>query len=311
MLLQNAIDRLNAIKLKDPQMDAAKELLNTAAVHLQEASDTLFQYRNTLEENPDTLATIEQRITAIYDLARKHHVKPENLAEKQKSIEEKLQQLENVDQHLETLQATQVKLLAQYKKIAENLSKGRQKVAKKLDSTITKSMQDLGIAGGLFRVQFEMREESMHPLGNEKIQFEVITNPGQPFQSLSKVVSGGELSRISLALQVMTSEKVNTPTLIFDEVDTGIGGKTAEIVGKLLQRLGQHAQVLCITHLPQVAAQGHHHYKVTKTNDGNSTTTQVHMLSEKDRVNELARMLGGSKITKQTLAHAKELVIEN
>ena len=307
-LLRQAVDRLNEIKFGDAQINVAKELLNTAAIHLQEAGDELHQYRNHLDLGPDRLATIEQRLTAIHDLARKHHVNPENLMETQKSIEQKLQQLDNVDLHVETLQKTQGNLLKQYKKTAEKISESRQKAAKKLNKTITKSIQDLGIEGGLFRVQFKTREEPIHPLGNESLQFEVSTNPGQPFQSLSKVVSGGELSRISLALQVMTSQKENTPTLIFDEVDTGIGGKTAETVGKLLQQLGNHAQVLCITHLPQVAAQGHHHYKVKKTSDGNTTMTQIKILNEKDRINELARMLSGSKITEQTLAHASELL---
>jgi len=283
-------------------------LLNTAAIHLQEAGDELQQYRNSLDLSPETLATIEQRLTDIHALARKHHVNPENLAEIQKSIEQKLQQLDNVDLHIETLEQAQKMTLSQYKKIAEKLTESRKKVAKKLDKAITKSIQDLGIEGGLFRVHFKTCEGPINPHGDEKIQFEVSTNPGQPFQSLSKVVSGGELSRISLALQVMTSQKENTPTLIFDEVDTGIGGKTAEIVGKLLRQLGEHAQVLCITHLPQVAAQGHHHYKVAKTNDDSSTSTQISQLTEEDRVNELARMLSGSKITKQTLAHANELL---
>jgi len=307
-LLQQAIDTLNDIKLDDVQINAARELLNTAVIHLQEAGNELHQYRNNLDLSPETLSQVEQRLSSLHELARKHHVNPENLNKTQASIEQQLQQLENVETHIETLQQAQENALSQYKKIAEKLTQSRKKVAKKLDKSITQSIQELGIEGGLFRVNFERCDNPINPYGDEKVLFEVSTNPGQPFQALHKVVSGGELSRISLSLQVLTSQKENTPTLIFDEVDTGIGGKTAEIVGKLLRQLGEHAQVLCITHLPQVAAQGHHHYKVAKSTDGNSTSTQVAQLSEKDRVNELARMLSGSKITEQTLAHANELL---
>lgn len=308
-MLQQAIHQLNSICFNDPKIKAAKELLNTAAIHLQEAGNELSQYRNHLDLSPENLTTIEERLTKIHDLARKHHTNPENLIDVQRSLSQKLQQLENVDVHLETLGQALEQHEKQYQKLAEKLTSSRKRAIKVLEKAITQSIQLLGIEGGLFRIQLGKREESLHPEGNEKLLFEVSTNPGQPFQPLTKIVSGGELSRISLALQVLTAKKDHTPTMIFDEVDTGIGGKTAETVGQLLRQLGKTTQVLCITHLAQVAAQGHHHYKIIKASAEKTTTTSVKKLNEKERINELARMLSGSKITKQTLAHASELLV--
>ena len=307
-LLQQAIYQLDRIRLEDPQIKAAKELLNTAAIHLQEAGNELHHYRDHLDLSPENLATIEERLTKIHDLARKHHTNPESLLEIQQSLAEKLQRLENVDVRLDALEQAIKQQTNHYEKSAVKLTASRKKAAKALEKSITQSIQSLGIDGGLFRIHFEKNEEPIHPQGKEKIQFEVSTNPGQPFHPLSKIVSGGELSRISLALQVLTATKEHTPTMIFDEVDTGIGGKTAETVGQLLRQLGETTQVLCITHLAQVAAQGHHHYKITKSIEHKTTSTRINKLNEKERINELARMLSGSKITKQTLAHASELL---
>lgn len=307
-MLQQAISQLDEIRLDDPQIKAAKELLSTAAIHLQEAGNELNHYRDHLDLSPEHLAKIEERLSTMYDLARKHHSSPENLLEIQKSLADKLQQLENVDVRLETLQQALDQHAKQYEKLAEQLSASRKKAIKKLEKAISDSIQALGINGGQFRIQLEARDNPIHPEGKEKILFEVSTNPGQPFHALNKIVSGGELSRISLALQVLTAKKDHTPTMIFDEVDTGIGGKTAETVGQLLRKLGTTTQVLCITHLAQVAAQGHHHYKISKLTGDKTTSTTVKQLNDDERVNELARMLSGSKITDQTLAHASELL---
>lgn len=307
--LQQATNQLNDIRFDDPPIKNAKALLNTAAIHLQEASDELQAYRSHLDLSPENLARIEARLTKMSDLARKHHVNPDDLLAIQRTLAEKHQQLKHVDVHLETLEKAQADCEKQYKKIANQLTASREKAAKTLEETITTSIQSLGIEGGRFRASLEKRDEPLHPEGSEKIVFEVSTNPGQPFQPLTKVVSGGELSRISLALQVMTAKKDHTPTIIFDEVDTGVGGKTAETVGQLLRQLGQHTQVLCITHLPQVAAQGHHHYKITKSSDDQSTKTNIKKLTKDECINELARMLSGAKITKRTLAHASELLV--
>jgi DNA repair protein RecN (Recombination protein N) len=170
-------------------------------------------------------------------------------------------------------------------------------------------MQQLGMPGGRFEIALEpIKEEQISPAGLERIEFMVSANPGQPLQPLAKVASGGELSRISLAIQVITALSNITPTLIFDEVDVGIGGGTATIVGQLLRQLGRNAQVLCVTHLPQVAALGEHHFQVHKATEKNQTNTTIKILNEEEKVNEIARMLGGVKITKQTLAHAKEML---
>ena len=307
-LLQQAIHHMETISEKDPELNSARELLNTAAIYLQEAGDELNQYRNHLDLSPENLALIEQRLTTIHDMARKHHVNPEDLLDVEHSLQQKTKDLENIDIQIDTLTQTQNQLMNQYQKLADTLSGRRVKTSKKLNQMVTDYMQQLGIEGGRFQVKLEQNTEKMSPFGNEQIHFEVSTNTGQDFQSLQKVISGGELSRIALALQVITAEKEATPTLIFDEVDVGIGGKTAEIVGKLLRELGKKAQVLCITHLPQVATQGHHHFKVQKSSDSKGVSTTIKILDENERLDELARMLGGSTITHQTLAHASEML---
>jgi len=307
-LLQQAFQHLETICAKEPQLNSAKELLNTAIIHLQEAGTELNQYRNTLNLSPEHLETLEQRLTLIHDLARKHHVDPENLTEVHKSLEQQTKELEQVDSEIEDIKKEQQQLLMQYQKLANQLSKNRQKAAQQLDKTITQNMQELGIKGGRFQIELIKNNETLSQFGNEIVNFNVSTNPGQSLQPLNKIVSGGELSRISLALQVITATKDGIATLIFDEVDVGIGGKTAAIVGKLLRQLGEQLQVLCITHLPQVAAQGHHHYQVTKSSNKQITVTQIKKLNPQEREAELTRMLGGAKITSQTRAHAKEML---
>jgi len=245
----------------------------------------------------------------IHDIARKHHVTPNELHDMQKSLAHKIDALENIDIHIETLQKTQQLLQQQYHKVAAELTKSRQQCAKTITKKVTEHMQRLGMKGGIFDVSLIANEAPLSLFGNEIVLFSVSTNPGQPLQPLSKVVSGGELSRISLALQVITAQKEGTPTLIFDEVDTGIGGVTAETVGQLLRELGANTQVLCITHLPQVAAQGHQHYQVSKVSANNSTHTQIKHLSNEERIEELARMLGGQTITAQTKMLACQMLI--
>ncbi len=307
-LLQQAIDRVNEIKMDDPQLKIIKELLNTAAIHLSEARSEIHHYRDGLDLSDERLETIEQRLTAIHDCARKHHTNPDNLVEIKNSLHEKIQSLENVDVKIEELNRFEIQILQQYDKIADQLSKNRRKTATVLEKMIGHSMQELGMAGGKFQIDFEPSDERITPYGKEKIAFLVKTNPGQDFLPMQKVVSGGELSRIGLALQVIAAQKVESPTLIFDEVDTGIGGKTADVVGKLLRELGKKSQVFCITHLPQVAACGQHHFKVEKTATKDNVFTHIEKLTQKQRVEELARMLSGSKITTQTLAHAGALL---
>ncbi len=307
-LLQKAISYLETVAIQNAEIDSAKQLLESAAIHLQEAGDELLHYRDHLELSPENLAILENRLTKIHDLARKHHVSPEELRDVQKSISQKIEDLSNIDARIENLIETKERFAKQYQPICKKLSKARLLAAEQLHVAMTTYMQNLGMTGGRFRVNFTPHDELLSPHGAEKVQFEVSTNPGQEFQALSKVVSGGELSRISLALQAILATRDNTPTLIFDEVDVGIGGKTAEVVGQLLKSLGEKCQVFCITHLAQVASQGHYHYFVEKITENNQTETKITELNQKERVQELARMLGGRTITAQALAHAEDML---
>src|SRR3990167_474323 len=307
-LLQYAIDQLQLSHKNNPQLKSIIELLNTAAIHVQEAADELIHYRDALDLSPERLHYIEQRLTQIHDLARKHHVGPEELPDVIQSLQHRIEQLNSSEERMMALEKQSQQLLSFYQHTANKLSQSRRRTATEINKKITHYMQNLGMHGGEFEIKFDPHAELITAYGFEKISFLVKTNPGQPLLPLAKVVSGGELSRISLALQTIISEKENIPTFIFDEVDVGIGGQTAEIVGKLLQSLGKQAQVLCITHLPQVAAQGHHHFKVNKFSTKNSTTTTIEPLTREQRVHEIARMLSGSKITPQTLQHAEALL---
>ncbi|MCH9643490.1 MAG: DNA repair protein RecN [Gammaproteobacteria bacterium] len=307
-LVDQAITELNTIKHQDTQLTAIKELLSNASIHLQEAATEINDYRDQLDLSPEHLVEVEQRLSLIHDIARKHHANPEDLLEIQQSIQHKLHQLEHRDEDIAKLEKTQKALLKQYQTFAKKLTESRHKVAKQFNKTITDYMRGLGIDAGEFKVQLIPIEECINPHGQEQVWFSVKTNPKQDFQPMQKIVSGGELSRISLAVQLITATQYQTPTLIFDEVDVGIGGKTAATVGSMLRELGANTQVLCITHLPQVAAHAHHHFKVEKQTSKEDVMTKVALLDEQGRVEEVARMLGGRKITQQTLAHASEML---
>jgi DNA repair protein RecN (Recombination protein N) len=251
---------------------------------------------------------LKERLSLIHDIARKHHSEPKHLFEIHHTLKTKLNQLEHRDDNIAALEKTQHDLLQQYKKLADRLTASRKKLAKQFNQAITDHMRELGIQAGEFKLQLTPIEEQISPYGQENLWFSVKTNPQQPFQAMQKIVSGGELSRISLAVQLITAQRYQTPSLIFDEVDVGIGGKTAATVGTLLRELSEHTQVLCITHLPQVAAYAHHHYKVEKHMLKDDAITEVSLLNKSSQVQEIARMLGGREITKQTLAHAEELI---
>lgn len=308
--LQKAIKALEKLNPKEKAIASALELLNTSAIHLQEAADELNDYYQSLDTSPERLATVEQRLMQLNDMARKHRVEPSALGQTAQELQTKIQQLENSDDLIAELTQKQQALLNDYSKLAAQLTKQRKAAAKKINSQITAYMQQLGMQGGEFQIEWEKQTQTISPNGNEKLHFYVKTNPGQALQPLTKVVSGGELSRISLALQTIIAQKDNIPTFIFDEIDVGIGGKTAEMVGKLLRELGKITQVYCITHLPQVAAQGNHHYRVAKFSTAQETCTQIDLLTPEQRVHELARMISGSKISEQTLAHAAALLTD-
>jgi len=305
-LLNAATHAIDDCKALDYRLNNAAELVNSAVINLEEAESELKHYLSQVELNPERLQEVDARLSQIHDLARKHKISPDSILSHYQALSEQFEMISNTSLHLESLYQEREKLWENYLKLANTLSEKRQQKAKELNEYITKSMQRLGMSGGIFAIDITETEPTLH--GIDKIEFYVTANPGQPLQPLSKVASGGELSRISLAIQVITAKKEATPTLVFDEVDVGIGGQTAAIVGELLRQLGETAQALCITHLPQVASCGHHHLKIAKHSDGETTHSDVRFLNKKERIEEIARMLGGMKITEQTLLHAEELL---
>jgi len=307
--ISHNLNELQDIQKFDPSLATVIELLNGASIQIGEASDELRHYLDKLELDPERLKEIEDLLSAFHDIARKHKIQPEALSDHLVTLEDELHKLENSEarfKELIELQQTSIKI---YRKAASKLNHCRQQAAKKLSHDISKKLNDLGMPGGQFSIEVNEIEKDM-PLqyGMDKIDYLVSLNPGQPLQALSKVASGGELSRISLAIQVTGSKDKGIQTLIFDEVDSGIGGGVAEIVGKLLHSLSDKRQVFCVTHLAQVASQGDHHLQVAKETHAGTTLTRVGELNDEERIDEVARMLGGVKITEQTLAHAKEML---
>ncbi len=307
--LTKTTQHLEAAQEFTPALKDIISLINSASIQTDEASSELQHFLNEVELSPERLHFVEERLSAAYNLARKHRVDASELAPLTKKMQTELDQLNNFDASLATIESEIKTLHANYKKCAAQLSEERQKTAKILSKQITDNMQTLGMPGGIFSIGLEKKEfDQPQANGMERIHFLVSANPGQKLQPLAKVASGGELSRISLAVQVITTSKNNTPTLVFDEIDVGIGGATADIVGSLLRELAEQAQVFCITHLAQVAAKGHQHLRVEKQVQNGKTRSTVVLLNKQERIKELARMSGGSKITKQALAHAEEML---
>lgn len=305
---QQSLQRLHSMHTHDVKIENIRTLLQTAYIHLEEARDALQHYCYENDFSSDQLVKIEQRLATLQDIARKHHVDPTQLSDIENSLKQKIDILEKADAILASLEQQKKDSVAQYQIIAEQLTQTRQKAAKKLSTAITEKMQQLGMKGGLFQIILEKNNGGVHCHGNETIRFLIATNPGQAPHDLSHIVSGGELSRLSLIIQVLTTAQKNLATLIFDEVDVGIGGKTADLVGQLLRELSAYSQVLCVTHLPQVAAYGHHHFKAEKIMAGKNTTTTIKLLNNAARTEELARMLSGSTITEKSVLHANELL---
>jgi len=307
--LQTAINALEQVRDFDPKIASIIEVMTEASIQLDEAETQLRHLTETLDFDQNEFDSIESRLGSLHDLARKHQTQIEALPDTFEQLKKLLNDLENSDQRFKELQDEQQQALNQYQQAAEKLSKSRTTQAKKLSDQVTKEMQILGMAGGKFEVRLTNKDkENPTPTGFDQIEFIVSANPGQDLQPLNKVASGGELSRISLAIQVITAQGKGVPTMVFDEVDVGIGGGIAEIVGQKMRKLGKQKQVLCVTHLPQVASLGHHHLLVKKDSDKDNTWTQITPLGQKERVGEIARMLGGLKITDQTLAHAEEML---
>ncbi|MGF1723136.1 DNA repair protein RecN [Photobacterium nomapromontoriensis] len=308
-MLQMACQQVSNLGEYDSSLSTIPQMLDEAIIQVQEASQELRSYLDNLDMDPHRLIYLEERLSKIMSLSRKHYVMPDELYAKHQGLLKELDHLDCSDERLEEMHDNVECLRQKFLASAEKLSKSRQRYAKELDKKISDSMHELSMANGIFKIDVQSDPEGMlSPIGFDTITFLVSTNPGQPLQPLGKVASGGELSRISLAIQVITAQKVETPSLIFDEVDVGISGPTAAIVGKMLRTLGDSTQVMCVTHLPQVAGCGHQQMFVAKKASDGQTETNMYPLTQEARVNELARLLGGSEITERTLANAKELL---
>jgi DNA repair protein RecN (Recombination protein N) len=292
----------------DSKLAGVLDMLEEAAIQLSEASDELRHYCDRLDLDPNRLFELEQRISRQIALARKHQISPEALPDFHQALLDEQQQLDDQADSLETLSLAVTKHHQLALETAQQLHELRQANAEELSELITDSMHMLAMPHGQFTIDVTFEEKHLTAEGADRVEFRVTTNPGQPLQPIAKVASGGELSRIALAIQVITARKMETPALIFDEVDVGISGPTAAVVGKLLRQLGESTQVMCVTHLPQVAGCGHHHFYVSKETDGAMTETHMQPLDKKARLQELARLLGGSEVTRNTLANAKELL---
>ncbi|PZP21121.1 DNA repair protein RecN [Pseudomonas kuykendallii] len=307
--LTASLQRLGNRSSQPGALNEAAELLSSAQIQVEEAVGELNRFLDHFDADPARLQTLEERLDAIYTLARKHRVQPAELAALQQRLLDELETLNADDEALERLAQELASYARHYQEKATELSGLRNEGAPRLASAVEAEMQRLGMPGGRFAIELrEIAATDPHPTGLEQVEFLVSANPGQPLKGLAKVASGGELSRISLAVQVITAQTSRVPTLVFDEVDVGIGGPTAEVVGQLLRRLGERGQVLTVTHLPQVAAQGHQHLFVHKARGSDETRTAVAKLDAPGRVEEIARMLGGVDLTEESLAHARKMV---
>ncbi|MFC1236003.1 DNA repair protein RecN [Vibrio sp. F74] len=307
-LLQSTNQVLIDLADLDSSLSALPSMLNEAIIQVEEASSELRHYLETVDINPERMVYVEERFSKVMSISRKHHVLADDLYVHHQDL---LKQIDDLDCSDERLEAVAKEVEAMHQRFitsAEKLSKSRSRYAKELNKLISHSMHELSMEKAKFNINIEQDHSRTTPLGIDYVTFLVSTNPGQPLQPIAKVASGGELSRISLAIQVITAQKVDTPSLIFDEVDVGISGPTAAVVGKMLRTLGESTQVLCVTHLPQVAGCGHQQLFVAKQTKAGKTETQMNSLNEEQRVSELARLLGGSQITESTIANAKELL---
>ena len=306
--LHRALHILRAMPEKSAALAAAEELLISAQIQVEEARHEIDHHIDTFNLDPERLQLVEERLSAIYDIARKHRVRPEELAELIERLSTELTQLQGGDARLDQL-AQQVEAAEKaFLQLARQLSTKRQKAANQLAQQVNAQLKMLAMEHAKLTVHLATLADKPSANGLEDIEFLISTNPGQAPKPLAKVASGGELSRISLAIQVITAQTSATPTLVFDEVDVGIGGATADVVGQLLRQLGEKGQVICVTHLAQVASKGHQHLLVSKKSTKTNAESTLELLDGEDKVTEIARMLGGAKITEQSMAHAREIL---
>lgn len=307
-LLNKVINALEKIQDVDSKIPGWLENLRNALMIAQDTENELQHYLENIDLDPERLQWIENRIGTLIAIARKYKINPEEILALQDRISDQLSESDSSDERIAELEKELAQQQEKYLSAARDLSAKRERAAKKLSKEITTIIHELALPHGKFHVNLiPNADNTFAPYGLEKVSFEISTNPGMPLQPLTKVASGGELSRISLAIHMATAGQFTIPTLIFDEVDVGISGGVAEIVGKLLRKLGATLQLVCITHSPQVAAQGHHHLLVEKFHEKNLTFSHARFLNEKEKIQELARLLGGVEITKKTIARAKEM----
>jgi len=308
----SALQELPEQPERDKRISNIINLLLSANIQLEEAIADLRGFADEFEANPERLEQVNARLSQLHTIARKHKVKPAELGGFIEDLRQQLNLIQNSDEELEKLRANDELLRAQYLQIAKQVSAQRKKGASKLAKLVNQQLKLLGMPHASMEVTLNTNDAEKPLLsGLEIVEFLVSTNPGQDAKPLIKIASGGELSRISLAIQVITAQTSHIPSLVFDEVDVGIGGGVAKVVGELLRQLGETAQILCVTHQAQVAGQGHHHFFVSKLTKGNSTLTQIAEIGEDEKIREVARMLSGEELSEESLAHAEQMVAAN
>lgn len=306
-MLGSVLQILQTLPQDNAQITTASDLINNALIQCEETFNEINSFAAKVQLDPERLANIEERMGELHRIARKYHIDVQQLNAKISELEQTQKLLSNNQQQKQQLQEELVNAQNLYQASALKLRESRLKHSKKLSNEITAVIQNLGMPKGLVEIELTPLDK-MHSYGLDKIEYKVCTNPGMQPDSLSKIISGGELSRISLAIQMITAQRGATPTLFFDEVDVGIGGATAALVGKLLRKLGDRLQIFCVTHQPQVAANAHQHFKVEKEIRSGKTYTHIHLLKQSEKIDEIARMLGGIEVTEQTKLHAQEML---
>jgi len=308
-LIATATRSLESLAEFDPSLDPLLELLKSASIQVSEATESLRRYGEDIDMDPQRRDWVEERLDALQAVARKHRVSADELLSLHSRLRDEHDELTNSAERGRELEAQAATMREDFLGKANTLSAARSKAASVFSAAVTEAMSGLGMPGGTFEVDLSrLNEDSARPWGIDAVEFLISANPGQKPQPLAKIASGGELSRMSLAIQVIASDGSAIPTMVFDEVDSGIGGGVAEMVGRRLQEIGGSRQVLCVTHLPQVASLADHHFRISKVSDGKSTRTGLRVLGNDERTEELARMLGGVEITTKTLAHAAEML---
>jgi DNA repair protein RecN (Recombination protein N) len=305
--IHHVLQSLSSLPQEHVAIQTITELMNNALIQCEEAFSEITAFERQVQLDPERLTEVESRMSVLHQAARKYHIDPHHLPEKAESLQDELQRLTQAGDEKIRLQAAFQRNQQLYEQAALTLRESRKRSALMLAGEITQLIQQLGMPKGTIELRFSQLDR-MQPHGLDKIEYIVCTNPGMLPDTLQKVASGGELSRISLAIQMVTAQRGSTPTLLFDEVDVGIGGATAALVGSMLSQLGDRLQIFCVTHQPQVAAFAHHHFLVEKRMSDEMTFSRVTALTDTDKVKEIARMLGGLTITEQTLSHARELL---